>query len=534
MCGYWQQPEETSKVMDADGWLHTGDLGRFDRDGFLYFTGHKDPLFSLTNGRNVMPTTIESQLAESPFIDQAVIFGDGRPYVSALIVPDMPMVESHLQKNSHNGSHGNLTVTTDPVQELIDEAIIEVNNGLDNWGRIKEFRLIPERFCEEKGELTASRKICRDVVIENYADTIEAMYPSTIQIKENEVTRVQLEPAELQELLEKQDILDAWLADAGIEFLFDLARRRQIDPPSMVNISDTVATIAQMQNEEKPLSTALIIGDPIYIARHLPESEIQLQRYDHIRRMRQIVTTLAKMVDGIVLGYVLDNHGYVRGIHKLLGEIPEDSDTHLFGPQFRHHAAISQECNAVVFFVPAGGRQVRVFAEGRLVGRYSNGNWFSENVAHIEKAISNLAEQKNYNLNLLRRIMRVAFQMSESNQGAIFMIGDAELIFENSDPPEISSFASIKDADIESLDDHELINFAKQDGATIIDQCGKFQGCMVLLRPNANTQAEIGPGKGARHSSAAKMSAEANCLAITVSQDGPITIYESGRRVLSL
>jgi DNA integrity scanning protein DisA with diadenylate cyclase activity len=89
-------------------------------------------------------------------------------------------------------------------------------------------------------------------------------------------------------------------------------------------------------------------------------------------------------------------------------------------------------------------------------------------------------------------------------------------------------------ADIKHLSDRELINFAKQDGATVIDMQGQFRGCMVLLRPDANTQAEIGPGKGARHSSAAKMSAEAKCLAITVSQDGPITVYDSGRRVLSL
>jgi len=104
----------------------------------------------------------------------------------------------------------------------------------------------------------------------------------------------------------------------------------------------------------------------------------------------------------------------------------------------------------------------------------------------------------------------------------------------HSDASEISPFAVIVGIDIADLTDHELINFAKQDGATIIDRNGHFRACMVLLRPGAETKAEIGPGKGARHSSAAKMSAEANCLAITVSQDGPITIYDSGRRILSV
>jgi DNA integrity scanning protein DisA with diadenylate cyclase activity len=103
-----------------------------------------------------------------------------------------------------------------------------------------------------------------------------------------------------------------------------------------------------------------------------------------------------------------------------------------------------------------------------------------------------------------------------------------------SDDPQISHFAMIVGDDIDNLTDLELINLAKQDGATVIDVQGQFRGCMVLLRPDAGTWAEIGAGKGARHSSAAKMSAEAECLAITVSQDGPVTIYDSGRRLLSL
>ena len=88
----------------------------------------------------------------------------------------------------------------------------------------------------------------------------------------------------LRELLEKETMLDAWLADAGIEFLFDLARAKQIDAPSMVHISDAAATIAQMESEEKPLSTALIVGDPARIGRMLPESQIRLLR--PVRRAR--------------------------------------------------------------------------------------------------------------------------------------------------------------------------------------------------------------------------------------------------------
>lgn len=534
MAGYWQKPEETRQVIDADGWLHTGDLGRFDQDGYLYITGHKQSLIRLSTGRNVMPIPIENELIASPFINQAVVVGEGRPYISALIAPDLTAIADHLSPGGRDKAGLKLTITQDQIRKVIDEVVDEVNHGLDGWGQIKEYTLLKQPFTEASGELTASQKIRRQVIIERYMDQIEAMYPQTIQLVEKEITEVTIDPEHLRELLEKQDILDAWLADAGIGFLFDLARAKQIDTISMVHIADTVATIAQMQNEEKPLSTALIVGDPIQIARDLPESEIKLQRYDHIRRMRQIMITLSKIVDGLVLAYVVDKHGYIRGIHKLMGETRDEPDNFLLGPQFRRHAAISLGCNALVFFVPSGGRQVRVFADGRLVGRYANGGWSSENIARIEEVLAQLAEHKKYELSLLRRILRCAFQMSEENLGAIFLLGDAEFILERSDPPEISPFATIVGADVRKLMDRELINFAKQDGATVIDVDGTLKGYMVLLRPSAVTQAEIGPGKGARHSSAAKMSAEADCLAIAVSQDGPITIYDSGQRVLSL
>jgi DNA integrity scanning protein DisA with diadenylate cyclase activity len=278
----------------------------------------------------------------------------------------------------------------------------------------------------------------------------------------------------------------------------------------------------------------LIVGNPTQIAQVISPSQVQLLRYDHIRRMRKILAALAPIVDGVILGYVVDKHGYVRGVYKLETPPGEHPANHLLGPQFRRYAAISERCNAIVFFVPKGGRQVRVFADGELVGRYSNGDWSPESMSRVDEIIGRLAQQKDYEVALVRRILRCAFQMSEENLGAIFIIGDADTVLHASDPSEINPFALTVSVHLNRLTDEELINFARQDGATIIDVQGRFRGCMILLRPDASTQAEIGPGKGARHSSAAKMSAEAQCLAITVSQDGPITVYSNGERILSL
>jgi long-chain acyl-CoA synthetase len=529
MREYWRRPEETKQAIDEKGWLHSGDLGYLDKDGYLYVTDRKRHVMVLTTGRKIFPTVIENTLTANRFIAQAAVIAEGKPYVSAMIVPDLKALADHFHHDEEP-----VTTTGHPrVKALLEEVIGQVNQTLDRWEQIREYSLLEQPLSHDAGELTPSMKISRHVVAARYAPQIEAMYPVKLRLEAENVSQVQVEPERLRALLEKEKILDAWMEDAGIQFLFDLAQDRQIDAPSIVHICDAAATIAQMENEAKPLSTALIVGDPALIARVLPESQIQLHRPDHIRRMRNTLVSLASLVDGLVLGYMIDKHGYVRGIHKLNIE-PDESVNFLLGPQFRRHAAISGQCDAIVFFVPAGGRQVRVFADGQLVGRYSDGDWSPENIFRVDEIIAHLAEQKNYNPALIRRILRCAFRMSEDNLGAIFILGNADVILKHSDASEISHFASILSAPMDNISDQELINFAKQDGATVIDIQGKFRGCMVLLRPEANTQAEIGPGKGARHSSAAKMSAEANCLAITVSHDGPITIYDSGQRVLSL
>jgi long-chain acyl-CoA synthetase len=532
MREYWRRPEETKQAFDADQWLRSGDMGYVDEDGYLYVTSRKQYLMVLSTGRKIAPAAIEDLLTANPIIDEAVVFGEGKPYVSAIVRPDVDVLAAHFP---HEEDGEPIKTTSHPkVKALLDDVIGEANDRLDSWEQIREYRLFDQPLSKATGELTTSAmKLRRHVIAERHAAQIEDMYPSSVELEEWEVTHVRVEPERLRALLEKESILDSWMADLGIEFLFKLAREKQIDASSMVNICDAAVAVAQMAGEEKPLSTALIVGDPVYIARVLPPSQVQLLNRDHIRRMRRILVTMAKVVDGLVLGYVVDKYGYLRGVNRL--EVPLDERRgFLLSCQFRCHAAISRQCDAVVFFVPYGGRQVRVFANGQLVGRYANGDWSPDNVTYVSEVVARLAKEKGYDLSLMRRLLRCALQMSERNLGALFLLGEASKVLDRSDASEISSFATFASADVYQLSDRELICFAKQDGATIIDAQGQLRGYNVFVRPNADTSAEIGPGKGARHSSAAKMSAEAQCVAITVSQDGPITVYDGGRRILSL
>ncbi|MBU0490852.1 MAG: DNA integrity scanning protein DisA nucleotide-binding domain protein [Chloroflexi bacterium] len=345
---------------------------------------------------------------------------------------------------------------------------------------------------------------------------------------------VQVEKSRLIELERKARIFDAWIREEGAHFLLELAAEQGIDAPSMLNIADTAADLAQREHEEKPISSAFIVGEPARIADLLPEAEIHLVEAAHIREMSRVLTTLAEMVDGQVLAYAIDQTGLVHSIRKVDIHLDDEQVSPILGAQFRRYAIISKQAHAVVFFVPPQGHRVKVFAHGALVGEFVRGDWVMRDAPHIDRSVTAIAQGQHYDLALVQRVLSVAFQMSEMNLGAIFMVGDADDILNRSDPPKISAYAAIQSANIYALSDQELINFAKQDGATIVDARGAFKGCMVLLRPQPHTVADTLPGEGARHTSAAKMSAETGSMAVVVSQDGPISIYQGGKLILRL
>jgi long-chain acyl-CoA synthetase len=208
MRRYWQHPEATKQVLTADGWLHSGDIGSFDDDGYLQITGRKRHLMVLSTGRKIAPLAIEHALVTSPFIAQAAIFGEGKPYVSAMIVPDLATLAEYFKDDGEA-----VPSTGHPrVKALLDEVIGEVNGQLDRWEQIREYNLLDQALSQDAGELTPSMKISRHVVAEKYAAQIEAMYPIPVQFEEAEVTQVQVDPEHLRELWKKKaSLMPGWL-----------------------------------------------------------------------------------------------------------------------------------------------------------------------------------------------------------------------------------------------------------------------------------------------------------------------------------
>ena len=171
MLGYYRNPEATAETME-DGWVKTGDIGEIDSDGFLRITDRKKELIKTAGGKYVAPAPIETRLMQAGPIERAVVIGDERPYVVALIVPDWEAIGT---QEGISGLPDDL-VQNDRVQAVVQKTVDELNRDLGSWESIKYFRLLPHDFSEDGGELTPTLKVKRRVVQERYRDLIDAMY----------------------------------------------------------------------------------------------------------------------------------------------------------------------------------------------------------------------------------------------------------------------------------------------------------------------------------------------------------------------
>ncbi|MES1242279.1 MAG: long-chain fatty acid--CoA ligase [Acidobacteriota bacterium] len=176
MKGYWNLPDATKEVLDSEGWFHTGDIGEVDADGFLRITDRKKELIINAYGKNVAPAPIENSLKSSRFIGQAVVLGDKRKFLSALLVPDFETLKPWAERQGI-GAPDNQALIADPrVRALIGKDVEEVNTGLASFEKIVAWDLLPDEWTLETGELTPTLKVKRRVINQKYGDVIERLY----------------------------------------------------------------------------------------------------------------------------------------------------------------------------------------------------------------------------------------------------------------------------------------------------------------------------------------------------------------------
>jgi len=176
MLGYYNRPGETEETL-AEGWLHTGDIGHFDEDGFLVITDRKKNLIVTSGGKNIAPQPIENLLASSPLIEQVMLVGERRNFVSALIVPSFDLLRDELGLSDESPPPTTEEIANRPeVSRLIDAEIQRLSRDLAQYERVRKFSLLGSEFSIESGELTPSLKVRRPFVLDKYRELIEGMY----------------------------------------------------------------------------------------------------------------------------------------------------------------------------------------------------------------------------------------------------------------------------------------------------------------------------------------------------------------------
>jgi long-chain acyl-CoA synthetase len=175
-AGYLRKPEATAETFGSDGWLRTGDIGRIDTDGFLFITDRKKDLIVTSGGVNIAPQNVETLLRADPFVSQALLYGDRRPYPVALIAVNGDALREFAGRHGLlPADHARLArhpAVVDRVGRIVDEA----NQGLPSYARVKKFAVLPTDLSEEAGELTPTQKVKRQTVAVKYADLLERLY----------------------------------------------------------------------------------------------------------------------------------------------------------------------------------------------------------------------------------------------------------------------------------------------------------------------------------------------------------------------
>jgi long-chain acyl-CoA synthetase len=175
MQGYWGMPEATAEAI-VDGWFHTGDIGSFDEDGFLRITDRKKDLIITSGGKNIAPSRIESIIGGDYYIEQIAAVGDGRNYVSALIVPQFEALDEWAKEKGMTFDSMKSMVRDARVIAFIAERIEQRQKELAQYEKIKKFTLLSDRFSQMGGEITPTLKNIRKTIAQKYNDVIESMY----------------------------------------------------------------------------------------------------------------------------------------------------------------------------------------------------------------------------------------------------------------------------------------------------------------------------------------------------------------------
>jgi long-chain acyl-CoA synthetase len=176
MKGYLNKPEETAKVIDADGWLHTGDQGKLDKDGYLTITGRIKELIVTSYGKNVAPVPIEQEIATSPFVEQVMVYGDRCAYLTAIVVPRRAAVEEYARSHGIRADGYENLLRDERIRKLVEQEVVQKTSAMAPFEQVKAASLVAEPFTVANDLLTPTLKLKRPKIVERWRELIAATY----------------------------------------------------------------------------------------------------------------------------------------------------------------------------------------------------------------------------------------------------------------------------------------------------------------------------------------------------------------------
>ena len=176
MKGYYKKPNETAEVFTEDGWFKTGDAGKFDANGNLFITDRIKDLMKTSNGKYIAPQPLENLLSDNNFINQAMVVAEGKPFVTALIIPNFESLTTQLEKLNISFTNWEEVVELDKIKEFYHQKLDEIQKGISGFEKVKKFVLMPAEFEIATGEITPTLKVKRNVILKKYAAIIDKMY----------------------------------------------------------------------------------------------------------------------------------------------------------------------------------------------------------------------------------------------------------------------------------------------------------------------------------------------------------------------
>lgn len=176
MQGYYKSTEATAEAIDSEGYFHTGDRGEIDAEGFLRLTGRVKEIFKTSMGKYISPSMIENKMLESPFINSIIVVGEGQKFAGALIVPNFDQLSLWCRENNLNFINNELMVKDKTVISMMRKEVERINKNLGDYERVQKFELLSSDFTAEKGEVTSTMKLRRNVIQEHYKELIEGLF----------------------------------------------------------------------------------------------------------------------------------------------------------------------------------------------------------------------------------------------------------------------------------------------------------------------------------------------------------------------